>query len=161
MGAESRKNRLRGSRSVRGPPAVFILFYLLTAVLCYNIEMDQFCQVPKLNFACINCNSLNMSSIGNLNHLLKIYGITSLKTDIVLLSDIRLCNAAGGSNIAELNTSFKINPHCSYKFFHHSTKTREELVYLLNTPFHLQFLERQETRTKTIWLYTWRSKVKE
>ncbi len=131
MGAESRKKTLRGSRSVRVPPVVFILFYLLTAVLCYNIEMDQFCQVPKLNFACINCNSLNMSSIGNLNHLLKIYGITSLKTDIVLLSDIRLCNTAGGSNIAELNTLFKINPHCSYKFFHHSTKNKRGVGILI------------------------------
>jgi exonuclease III len=72
-----------------------------------------------------------MSSIGNLNHLLKIYGITSLKTDIILLSDIRLCNAAGGSNIAELNTSFKINPHCSYKFFHQSTKNKRGVGILI------------------------------
>ncbi len=48
------------------------------------------------------------------------YGITSLKTDIILLCDIRLCNSAGISNLNELTTSFKINPHCSYKFFHNS-----------------------------------------
>jgi hypothetical protein len=56
-------------------------------------------QFPKITISTINCNSLNMSSIGNLNHLLKIYGITSLKTDIVLLSDIRMCNTAGVSNL--------------------------------------------------------------
>ncbi len=61
-----------------------------------------------------------MSSIGNMNHLLKVYGITSLKTDIILFCDIRLCNSAGISNLNELTTSFKINPHCSYKFFHNS-----------------------------------------
>jgi exonuclease III len=49
----------------------------------------------------------------------------------VLLSDILLCNGAGGSNIAELNTSFKINPHSSYKFFHHSTKNKRGVGILI------------------------------
>jgi hypothetical protein len=38
---------------------------------------------PKISYAAINCNSLNMSTLGSDNHLLKIHGIVSLKTDII------------------------------------------------------------------------------
>ena len=39
-----------------------------------------------------------MSDIGSFHHLLKIYGITRLNSDIICLSDIRLCNKRGVSN---------------------------------------------------------------
>ncbi len=73
---------------------------------------------PKISISSINCNSLNMSSIGNTNHLLKIYGIVSLQSDIILLSDVRLCNAMGISNSAELTVPLGririVHMICSY-----------------------------------------------
>jgi hypothetical protein len=49
----------------------------------------------------------------------------------VLLSDIRLCNNAGGTNLSELKTSFKINPHCSYHFYYNSLKNKRGVGILL------------------------------
>jgi hypothetical protein len=121
-----------------------VLLYLLTLSSCLSCDMEFDCQFPKLTIASINCNSLNMSSIGNLNHLLKIYGITSLKSDIVLLSDIRLCNNAGGTNLAELKTSFKINPHCSYQFLYNSSKNKRGVGILIK--HSLTFTVLGETR---------------
>jgi exonuclease III len=112
-------------------PPVFIatvLLYFVTLLSCSTCNMEPDCQFP---IASINCNSLNMSSIGNMNHLLKIYGITSLKSDIVLLSDIRLCNSAGGNNLSELKTSFRINPHCSYHFYYNSSKNKRGVGILI------------------------------
>jgi hypothetical protein len=87
--------------------------------------------VPKLTFSAINCNSLNMSSIGHNNHLLKIYGITSLRTDIVFLSDVRLCNAMGVSNSAVLTDSFRTNPYGAYKMTLHSRSNKRGVGILI------------------------------
>jgi exonuclease III len=106
--------------------------------------MDSDYQLPKLTFATINCNSLNMSSIGNNNHLLKIYGITSLKTDIIFLSDIRMCNSSGISNLNELLTSLKINPHCSYRFYHNSKSNKRGVGILIKHSLSIAVLD--ETR---------------
>jgi exonuclease III len=96
--------------------------------------------MPKLTIASVNCNSLNMSSIGNLNHLLKVYGVTSLKTDIILLSDIRLCNQTGVSNATELVNSFRTNPHCSYKFFHNSHSNKRGVGILIKHSINFSVL---------------------
>jgi len=81
---------------------------------------------PKISVSAINCNSLNMSTTGKDIHLRKIYGIVKLRTDIILLSDIRLCNKAGISDISSLKTSLSINPYCSYKILYNSKKTAGE-----------------------------------
>jgi hypothetical protein len=88
---------------------------------------------PNISIASINCNSLNMSSLGSANHLLKIHGITSLRSDIVLLSDIRLCNTAGVSNSSELKNSFRTNPYESYNFLSNSRKNSWGVGVLLKT----------------------------
>jgi len=46
--------------------------------------------IPELSFAAINCNSFNMGTVTKHARLRKFYGIASLKTDIVFLSDIRM-----------------------------------------------------------------------
>jgi hypothetical protein len=143
---KDRKKLLRelGPRKQFGRPAtplmgkaectvsVFILiFSLLTLILNLNHTMPPVEAVPKLTFSSINCNSLNMSSIGNLNHLLKVYGVVSLKSDIIFLSDIRLNNSTGTNNITELLNSFRTNPHCSYKFFHNSHMNKRGVGILI------------------------------
>jgi exonuclease III len=130
--------------SFGGTALVVALFctalFALPSMLAANI------MVPKITFASVNCNSLNMSSIGSLNHLLKVYGVTSLKADIVFLSDIRLCNQAGISNISELNSSFRTNPHCSYRFFHNSHSNKRGVGILIKHTINFSVLaeERDE-----------------
>jgi hypothetical protein len=82
-----------------------------------------------------------MSSIGNTNHLLKIYGIVSLRSDIILLSDVRLCNAMGISNSAELTGSFRTNPYCSYDMFLQSTSNKRGVGILIKHSLNFSVLE--------------------
>jgi hypothetical protein len=86
---------------------------------------------PKLSYAALNCNSLNMSTLGSDNHLLKIHGIVSLKTDIIFLSDIRLCNSSGSSNISAVTESFRCNPYCAYRFISHSNNNKRGVGILI------------------------------
>ena len=61
---------------------------------------------PEISISSINCNSLNMSTINKSLQKNKIYGITKLKTDIILLSDTRLSNRNLNSNIEDLKGNF-------------------------------------------------------
>jgi hypothetical protein len=60
--------------------------------------------VPQITFSSINCNSLNMSEQTSLHHLIKLYGVVKLKTDVIFMSDIRLKNARGVANITKTKT---------------------------------------------------------
>jgi hypothetical protein len=72
-----------------------------------------------------------MSTIGTTNHLLKIHGIVSIQSDIILLSDIRLCNSAGTSNLGEITTSLRVNPYCSYRLISNSHKNKRGVGILM------------------------------
>ncbi len=89
--------------------------FLLGSLLILSMAL-----FPKITLSSINCNSLNISSMGSFNQKLKIYGIASLRTDIILMSDIRLCNAQGVSSSNEISQAFRINPYGSYTFLHNS-----------------------------------------
>ena len=52
----------------------------------------------QITISSVNCCSLNMSTVTSANQKLKIYGITKLKTDFILMSDIRLGSKNNGSN---------------------------------------------------------------
>jgi exonuclease III len=71
--------------------------------------------------------------MGSFNQKIKIYGIVSLKTDIILLSDIRLCNAQGVSSSGEITTSFRITPYGSYEFWHNSKLNKRGVGILIKT----------------------------
>jgi hypothetical protein len=49
---------------------------------------------PCITISALNCNSLNMATVTKHVRLRKFYGICSLKTDIIFVSDIRMCNDA-------------------------------------------------------------------
>jgi hypothetical protein len=72
--------------------------------------------VPKFNFdvSCINCNFLNSSNITTLQHKLKMYGVTKLRTDVIFLSDIRLYSSNKYTTECIKNT-FLCNPYANYK----------------------------------------------
>jgi len=77
-----------------------------------------------------------MSTFGSVNHRKKIYGIVGLQTDLIFLSDIRLCNADGISNSNELRNSFRCNPIEQYKFYGHSRSNKRGVGILIkhNSP---------------------------
>jgi exonuclease III len=102
------------------------------------------CPFPQISLSAINCNSLNMSNAGKSQHLRKIYGIVRLKTDIIPLSDIRLCNKAGIADVKSLEQTLKINPYCSYKLIHHSRKNSRgvAILYKYDLPFTVLSEER-------------------
>jgi exonuclease III len=87
-----------------------------------------------------------MSTIGTSNHLLKIHGIVSIKSDIILLSDIRLCNSAGVSNAHEVINSFRINPYCAYDFYSNSRRNKRGVGILLkqSLPFSVHAVYKDE-----------------
>jgi hypothetical protein len=67
------------------------------------LENDDIPEFPQFNIACINCNSLNMATVSKNIRMRKFYGIVSLKTEIIFLSDFRLCNKSGVSDFAFAN----------------------------------------------------------
>jgi exonuclease III len=79
----------------------------------------------------INCNSLNNSDKIKKMQNLKIYGVTSLKTEIILLSDIRLSNKSLISCADELSKLFNTNIHGQYDFVYNSTKNSRGTGILL------------------------------
>ena len=96
---------------------------------------------PPLSISGINCNSLNMSDIGTFHHLLKIYGITRLKSDIICLSDIRLCNRQGVSNLSAISQTFLVNPYGSYNFVHNSHSNKRGVGILLKKSLNFTIMQ--------------------
>jgi len=104
-----------------------------------NINLTS--DFPPLSLSTINCNSLNDSSIGTMSHKVKLYGITKLGSDIIFLSDIRLCNSRGISSNAPLHDTFRINPYNSYKFFHQSRSNKRGVGILIKQNLNINILQ--------------------
>ena len=100
--------------------------------------------LPVLTVSSINCNSLNMSVTSKHNQLKKIYGITKLKTDVIFLSDIRLCNRNLVSASNDCTKIFHTNPYCSYSFFFHSTMAKRGVGILINNALDFSVSDRVE-----------------
>jgi exonuclease III len=81
-----------------------------------------------------------MSSLGTDNHLLKIYKIASLNSDIIFLSDIRLGNASGTSNISAVNKSFRCNPYCAYRLIANSKLSKRGVGILIKNSISFSVL---------------------
>jgi hypothetical protein len=52
-------------------------------------------EINVISISSVTCNSLNMATATKHVRMRKFYGICSLKTDIIFLSDLRLCNKSG------------------------------------------------------------------
>jgi exonuclease III len=72
-----------------------------------------------------------MSSTGSQTHKLKIYGITSLRSDIILLSDTRWVSNQGVSGLSILSTSLLVNPYGAYIPYFNSTRNKRGVGILL------------------------------
>jgi exonuclease III len=98
---------------------------------------------PHITIATINCNSLNMATVAKHVRLRKFYGIVSLKTDIILLSDIRMCNKAGYCDMNFISKTFSVNPYSSYNFFHHSRTNKRGVGILVKKSIPFTYLGRE------------------
>ena len=101
-----------------------------------NFNLTDF---PELSISCINCNSLNMSVSSKHNQTRKIYGISKLKTDIIFLSDIRLCNRNLVSASNDCSKTFRTNPYGNYKFLFQSSRNKKVIGILIKND--ISFLE--------------------
>jgi exonuclease III len=119
---------------------IYSLFALIlqNLPLYNNLTMNP--PAPLVSFLSINCNSLNMSSLGTDNHLLKIHGIASLNSDIIFLSDIRLCNSTGTSNLSAVNKSFRCNPYCAYRLIANSKMSKRGVGILIKNSISFSVL---------------------
>jgi hypothetical protein len=124
----------------RAPNILLILTICLDTILTSNTLMAVDFNTP-LSISSINCNSLNMSNTGSFNHKLKMYGITKLKTDIILLCDIRLSNSQNVLQSIPAKTTFRTNPYRSYEFYSNSTKNKRGVGILLKKNCNFSVLE--------------------
>ena len=85
------------------------------------VQMDPVpTNFPKISVSILNCNSLNMASANKQTRIRKFYGIVKLKTDIIMLSDIRMCNKGGVSDLQFISSILAVNPYCAYRMYHQS-----------------------------------------
>jgi hypothetical protein len=117
----------------------FFDFYFIPVLLMNLIPPS----ISHLTFASINCNSLNMSEQSSIHHLIKLYGVVKLKTDIIFMSDIRLCNARGISNSTKIENSFLTNPYCSYRFLSQSHSNKRGVGILIKQKLNLSILQEE------------------
>jgi exonuclease III len=96
---------------------------------------------PRISISAINCNSLNMSNVTKHSRIRKFYGIASLKSDVIFLSDLRMCNKAGQTDSRFISETFAINPHCSYSLHHHSQKNSRGVGILVKKSLNFLCLD--------------------
>jgi len=99
---------------------------------------------PKITISAINCNTFNMATVAKHIRIRKFYGISSLKTDIIFVSDIRMCNKNGFTDMKFIRETFAVNPHCSYNIVHQSTKNCRGVCILVKKT--LNFISTGEER---------------
>ncbi len=163
-GAKSSKGNIPGTTPYSGGVSASpcVTGKALFRVSCCSIILSLVCTVPtvcamnnlsnfpKISVSSLNCNSLNASNLGTLTHKLKIYGITRLQSDIITLSDIRLCNSRGVSNASDIAASFRTNPYGSYQFIHNSSMNKRGVGILLKNSLNFTVLDVKKDRADNI-----------
>jgi hypothetical protein len=147
-------------------PLIFTVTVLLYFVQCPNLdsinmiepEPDDinllpaeiiFAEFPSISVSSINCNSLNMSTVTKHVRLRKFYGICSLKSDIILMCDLRLCNKSGLTDAKFAHDTFAANPYCSYNFFPYSTTNSRGVGILVKKSLNFDCLKRTTTSSSS------------
>jgi exonuclease III len=85
-----------------------------------------------------------MSHASKRNQALKIHGITKLKSDVILLSDIRLSNRNLVSAANDIKKTFSANLNHPYNFFYNSTKNKRGTGILISNNLTFSVLDRWE-----------------
>jgi hypothetical protein len=117
------------------------------AEIQYNDDITEF---PNFNVSSINCNSLNMATVSKNVRMRKFYGILSLKTDIIFVSDIRLCNRSGVGDFGFANKIFATNPYGSYSFIHNSHTNSQGVSILVKKSLNFYVFRRSARRRQQL-----------
>jgi len=98
-------------------------------------------QMPMFNltFSSQNVNSLNLTGPSK-NLDAKVAAITSTKSDIIFLSDVRLVNPQGVNNDFRVATAFKDSKNRSYSMYHNSKKNSRGVVILVGNTLDIEIL---------------------
>jgi exonuclease III len=80
-----------------------------------------------------------MSSAGKNNQYMKIYGIAKLRSDIICLSDVRLCSRNMISAGNDVEHIFLHNPYASYDCHFNSSKNKRGVAILIKKNAIFQF----------------------
>jgi hypothetical protein len=136
--------------------SVFIIPYKMPdqaePVMCVQIDPVPI-NFPKISLSILNCNSLNMASANKQTRIRKFYGIVNLKTDIIMLSDIRMCNKGGVSDLQFISSILAVNPYCAYKMYHHSRSNSRGVAILVKKSLNFFVQEKSGTWRRTIICY--------
>jgi exonuclease III len=83
-----------------------------------------------------------MSSAGSNTQYLKLYGIAKLRTDIIFMSDVRICgkNLVSGSD--DIKRIFLNNPYGSYDTYLNSTSNKRGVGILIKRKCNVSVLQR-------------------
>ncbi len=120
------------------PPSFYPIFKLIVTLLILMLDAVI---APALTFSAINCNSLNVSDLGSIHHLVKLYSIAKLKSDVIFISDVRLCNAQGVSNFLKISETFRTNPYGSYSCHFNSKSNKRGVGILIKNSSNISVLQ--------------------
>ena len=95
--------------------------------------------ILNLTFSSQNVNSLNLPGPSK-NLEAKVAAITSIKSDIIFLSDIRLVNPQGVNNDFRVTAAFKDSKHRSYSMYHNSKKNSRGVAILIGNTLDIDVL---------------------
>jgi exonuclease III len=93
-----------------------------------------------------------MSSSGKYNQFHKIYGITKLRSDIILMSDTRLCNRNLVSAEDDIKKLFLNNPYGQYNAWFNSTQNKRGVGILIKKKISVSVLRVMADRTENYLL---------
>ncbi len=100
------------------------MFALLCSAVLGAVE------APPFTVSAQNCNSLNLTGItSNLDS--KLEAITSTKSDIILLSDIRMVNSKGVKGSERIRRYLRDNRNRAYDFHYNSTSNGRGVAILI------------------------------
>jgi hypothetical protein len=89
--------------------------------------------IKGMSISALNVNSLNMANINKPIQLRKLLGIVKLRTDIILLSDLRLSNRNNVNSKNDLIYHLLNNEYESYNAILHSNKNKRGVGILIKS----------------------------
>jgi exonuclease III len=110
--------------------------------------------LPQVTVSLINCNSLNMSATAASRKLQrhKLYGITKLRSDIILLSDIRMSNRNSVSCVHDIEKILRSCPYGQYSIICNSSKNSRGVGILYKTSLNLTIIGERRDMDENILL---------
>jgi exonuclease III len=101
-------------------------------------------ELSGIRVSSLNVNSLNMSHSNQPLQLRKIFGILKLKSDIILIQDVRISNRNLVNSKDDLVRIFQNNVYGSFTVILNSTKNKRGVAILINN--NLSFSEEETVR---------------